>query len=1725
MKKFCIVVFLFLFFIQSRTYSQTLIMNEVSNGVSGSQEYVEFVVVSNAVTYDCNSPIPPCIDIRGWIFDDNSGLHGTSGIAAGAIRFSFDPMWSCVPLGTIIVIYNDADPNTSLPTNDLLLSDGNCQIIAPISNTSLFEVNATTPAASSCSYPATGWTAGGNWTNTALANTSDCARIVNLAGCEVFSVCYGSTDNQNTIIYFSGSGSGTTYYFNNGDPFTQSNWASGSAASSQTPGLANNAANAAYIAQFNNGCTPITPILVTASSTNAGCTCNGTATATASGSVAGYTYSWYDAGYNAIGQNTAAATGLCAGVYNVIATSFIGCPDTAQVTITSLGTTTVSVNSVTICNGSSATLTATPSTGGGTYSWSPGGATTNTISVNPASTANYTVTYTLGGCSTSAISIVTVNNLPVVTVNSPAICTGASATLTAAGASTYSWNTGSTSNPLTVTPASTTSYTVTGTDANGCANTATSTITVNPLPVVTVNSATICVGVSTTLTATGATSYSWNTGSTSNPLIDNPVASTNYTVAGTDANGCVNTATSTITVNPLPVVTVNSATICAGANATLTAAGATSYSWNTGSTSNSLIDNPVASTNYTVTGTDANGCVNTAISTVTVNNLPVVTVNSATICVGANATLTAAGATSYSWNTGSTSNPLTETPVSTTNYTVTGTDVNGCVNTATSIITVNSLPNVTVNSPTICTSTSGTLVATGATNYLWSTGSTSNPLTVSPVSTTNYTVTGTDANGCVNTATSTVTVSSSLAIVINSPSVCIGQIATLNASGASAYTWSDGSTGATIFINPATTTSYTVTGTDGACNGTGTATVTVNPLPVVTVNSPAICEGTSATLTAAGAISYSWNTGSISNPLTDAPVSTTNYTVTGTDANGCVNTATSIITVNALPVIAVNSETICLGTSATLTATGATSYLWNGGSTSNLLTDAPASTTNYTVTGTDANGCVNIVTSTITVNDLPNITVNSETVCSGVSVTLTANGAPDYLWHTGATGNTLTDAPASTTTYTVAGTDANGCVNTATATITVNALPVISVSSQTICSGQTVSLTASGGLGYIWDTGETNNLINVSPGVTTIYTVTGVNANCSSSATATVTVIPAPTVIVNSTAICLGQQATLTANGATGYLWSTSETTTSISVSPSSTTSYTVVGTDAGCSTSSVGTITVNPLPAINIVPQTICEGQPATLNANGAATYIWDDGSTTPSINVTPLATTSYTVTGTDANGCINTTTTSVTVNPLPVISINANPSIICEGETTSLSATGATSYIWNTTESIPGIIVSPATTTSYSVVGTSNGCSSSATITITVTPLPAVIVNSPVICTGQSATLTASGATSYVWDSGSSSTFITESPISTTSYTVTGTTNGCSQSAISIVTVNSLPVITVASDTICSGQSATIIASGADSYLWNTGSISPSITINPTSNTTYTVTGTLNGCVNIALCPVVVNPVPNVTFNSDIKQGCAPVCVKFTDITSIPSGTVVGWNWNFGNHAPGATIHNPSNCFNDPGIYDVSLTVTSDKGCVKTYNYDNMITVFSLPEADFLTEATDGEMLVPNVQFINQSLNATTYTWNFGDSTSLPANNASTLLNPNHVYDLAGTYTITLIAKNNNGCIDIIEKPLVVNDIYTFYAPNAFSPNSDNTNETFLPLGTGWNKKTFKMNIFDRWGNMIFTTDDPDKGWDGKANNGNDIAQIDTYVWKVNLSDIFGQKHSYYGRISIIK
>ncbi|MDP4266594.1 MAG: C10 family peptidase, partial [Bacteroidota bacterium] len=323
---------------------------------------------------------------------------------------------------------------------------------------------------------------------------------------------------------------------------------------------------------------------------------------------------------------------------------------------------------------------------------------------------------------------------------------------------------------------------------------------------------------------------------------------------------------------------------------------------------------------------------------------PVVAVTDQTICSGASANLTATGANAYSWSTTATTNSMTVNPTITTTYKVTGT-TNGCTGTATATVTVNSLPSIIVNSPGICSGGSATLTAAGGSTYSWSTSATTNPITVSPTTTSTYYVTGTDANSCKNTAQSVVTVASALTVTVNSPVICNGASTTLTATGATTYSWSTSATTNPITVSPTTTTTYKVTGTTSGCTGTATATVTVNSLPTITVNSPGICSGGSATLTAAGGSVYSWSTSQTVNQITVSPTSTSTYYVTGTDAKSCKNTAQSVVTVASSLTVTVNSPSICSGASASLTATGANVYSWSTTATTNSITVNPTITT------------------------------------------------------------------------------------------------------------------------------------------------------------------------------------------------------------------------------------------------------------------------------------------------------------------------------------------------------------------------------------------------------------------------------------------------------------------------------------------------------------------------------------------------------------------------------------------------------------------------------------------------------------------------------------------------------------------------------------------------------------------------------------------------------------
>ncbi|MCB9230622.1 MAG: hypothetical protein H6581_03120 [Bacteroidia bacterium] len=345
---------------------------------------------------------------------------------------------------------------------------------------------------------------------------------------------------------------------------------------------------------------------------------------------------------------------------------------------------------------------------------------------------------------------------------------------------------------------------------------------------------------------------------------------------------------------------------------------------------------------------------------------------------------------------------------------------------------------------------------------------------------------------------------------------------------------------------------------------------------------------------------------------------------------------------------------------------------------------------------------------------------------------------------------------------------------------------------QTACQGDTLTLTASGANSYYWNNGSGSGTSFITiPQASAIVNVIGTTNGCHALAQVKISVFPAPVVAASSNQnICEGDTVLISASGASSYSWDNGVGAgSSVSVSPDSTTVYTVTGTTNGCKASDQVLVTVIPLPnVVGFGGQTICEGDTITLSALGAVSYNWDNGAGGgASVNVSPASTTVYTVIGT-TNGCQASDQVLVTVNPSPNV-VGFGSQTICEGDTITLSALGAVSYNWdNGAGGGASVNVSPASTTVYTVIGTTNGCQASDQVLVTVNPSPNVVgFGSQTICQGDTITLSAFGAATYSWNNGAGTgSTVTVSPSVTTVYIVTGTTNACMSSDQIVVEVN---------------------------------------------------------------------------------------------------------------------------------------------------------------------------------------------------------------------------------------------------------------------------------------------------------------------------------------------------
>lgn len=562
----------------------------------------------------------------------------------------------------------------------------------------------------------------------------------------------------------------------------------------------------------------------------------------------------------------------------------------------------------------------------------------------------------------------------------------------------------------------------------------------------------------------------------------------------------------------------------------------------------------------------------------------------------------------------------------------------------------------------------------------------------------------------------------SITTIVGNTVICQGSSTSFTANGSAAgYTWSPGALHTnTASFNPTVTTVYTVAAASGSCSIARTLTISVNP-STICVGSGSVCLGNSLFLNPCGGVSYTVNPG-LSTTVT--PTVSTNYTVVGTTSAGCVGTAISTVNVLALPNVSINVNPVggvCSGASATLTPTGACTYVYlNGGP---VVT--PLSTTVYSVTGTSCAGCVSTQTVSVpvTTSGVPlTIAASSPSVCAGSSVVLTAAGASNYTWQPGGfTTAIVTVTPNSNTTYSLTGSNGS-CLGYTTALVSVVPLPTLTVNDQTICAGGSATLTASGANTYAWSTGSTGGSIIVTPSVNTSYSVVGSNAGCSDLKVVNVSIGAGISVFLNSNpqSVCAGASSTITASGATSYTWSDGSNGTSIITTPTSSTTYSVLGDAAGCTGTAAITVSLvaKPTLSFNVSPSaTLCSASPVTITASGATTYSWDNGATTNSIVVVPAVNTTYSVSGFGA--CQADSSVSIYLGVAPPFSISASPSFtVCKGQSIVLNANGPySSYNWSSPPtSGSSVVVTPSVSTSYTVSASGSGCNTSSVVNITV-------------------------------------------------------------------------------------------------------------------------------------------------------------------------------------------------------------------------------------------------------------------------------------------------------------------------------------------------------------------------------------------------------------------------
>ncbi|HPA31813.1 MAG TPA: PKD domain-containing protein, partial [Bacteroidia bacterium] len=320
---------------------------------------------------------------------------------------------------------------------------------------------------------------------------------------------------------------------------------------------------------------------------------------------------------------------------------------------------------------------------------------------------------------------------------------------------------------------------------------------------------------------------------------------------------------------------------------------------------------------------------------------------------------------------------------------------------------------------------------------------------------------------------------------------------------------------------------------------------------------------------------------------------------------------------------------------------------------------------------------------------------------------------------------------------------------------------------------------------------------------------------------------------------------------------------------------------------------------------------------------------------------------------------------------------------------------------------------------------------------------------------------------------------------------------------------------------NSSTISSGSINGFQWLFGDSSssqatnPEHTFTPAGNYVVTLIATSDqGCIDSTQATVVIHQNPVAQFQYANHAGCGPLPVQFYDYSQSPDGSIVNWDWSFGD-GNADSVQNPLNIYTQTGVYNVVLTVTSQYGCVNADTALNAVTVYPNPIAGFTPDPHETNILNPVINFINQSIGAISWDWTFGDGHS------SDIYSPTHAYGDTGWYNVSQIVVNSFGCRDSAFDKVYIAPITTFYIPNAFTPNNDGTNEEFDIKGI--NILDYTLLINDRWGELIFEGDN--KGWDGRVKGKSTAAKQDVYVYTVVAKDVFGKYHKLVGHVTLLR